>query len=147
MSFQFVADYSQRQGGGGVMAERSTKSLAPLGLLGLVVALVVLTIWITSPGRDVSAARRLVADLEAEGSIHNRECGPDRPNRASISRALWERWDTDGQERLVSALATLCEAQGAGLEVELLDTETGALLASYDGWSVGSQIPAAPDVH
>ena len=125
---------------------KAPKGALPLGLVGLAVAFGLLAIWITSPDRDVTAARRLIADLEADGSIQNRVCGPSQPNRASITRARWERWEVERQEDLVTALATLCDAEGAGLEVEVLDAESGTMLALFDGFSVRSG-SAAVDPH
>jgi hypothetical protein len=125
----------------------ATKGVLPFGLVGFAVAFGLWSIWSTSAGPDVNAARRLVGNLEADGSIHNRACGPSRPNRASISRARWELWNLERQEDVMNALATICDAEGAGMEVQLLDLETGAVLALFDGSSVGSESAVEPHDH
>lgn len=104
------------------------------GVIGTL-SLGVLYIWGTSAySADLPRAFDLVSAVEKDGVIKNRQC---KPNRTVFVRSAWLRLPSEQTRRgVMLALARICIANDGGPTMSLVDPDTGATFAMFNGWDI-----------
>ena len=104
----------------------------------IIIAIVVLVagavwlLWFSGwRGRDQTLRR-----LNENGTVVRRSCGL---GEAHVDAGRWQRLDPSDQERAASAIASWCAEQGGLNTLTVLDSDSRAILARWNGTSLERQ--------
>src|SRR5687767_7970750 len=107
-------------------------ALSALGLL------LVLLMFQSSPEDDVPpdqkpVAMALVNNLMTNGVLVDYDCSK---STAWVNRAVWTGYNFEQRRNMLIGLATVCDTQGAGYRISVIDYDSKREIAAFDGKTV-----------
>ncbi len=110
-------------------------SPGPIIALGAAGVLLVVLFFRSSPRTDLPIDQRqmsaaLVQTMMTNGVLVNYDCGA---STAWVNRAVWNKYNPEQKRNMTLALATECNSQHAGYRIAIVDYDSRATIAGFDG--------------